>query len=136
MFTSVYNMLPLAQTTQQPRQHFDRFSSFCIAHSRKSLYFTMRRPFPLKIAASHGASGPHLIHGYLGPPESTTRFWRCQSHDCDRQTDRRTDHPNPSVTIGRVYVCTTIMHKKPKTALPSCEKFYGEVPLLEVPDQL
>jgi len=28
---------------------------------------------PLKIARSHGGSGPHLIHGSLGPPESTTQ---------------------------------------------------------------
>jgi len=27
--------------------------------------------FPLKIALSHGGSGPHLIHGSFGPPESS-----------------------------------------------------------------
>jgi len=32
-----------------------------------SLYFTMGRPFSLKIAPSHAGSGPHLIHGSLGP---------------------------------------------------------------------
>ena len=31
---------------------------------------TMGRSFPLKIAPSHGGSGPHLIHGSLGPPET------------------------------------------------------------------
>jgi len=30
-------------------------------------------PFPLKIAPSHGRCGPHLIHGSLGPPESSTQ---------------------------------------------------------------
>ena len=29
----------------------------------------MSRLFPLKITLSHGGSGPHLIHGSLGPPE-------------------------------------------------------------------
>jgi len=26
----------------------------------------------LRIAPSHGGSGPHLTHGSLGPPESST----------------------------------------------------------------
>ena len=30
-------------------------------------------PFPLKFAPSHGGSGPYLIHGSLGPPESSTQ---------------------------------------------------------------
>jgi len=44
----------------------------CTAHGRQFLYFTMGCQFPLKIAPSHGGSGPHLIHGSFGPPESTT----------------------------------------------------------------
>jgi len=28
------------------------------AHGRCSLYFTVGRPFPLKIVSSHGGSGP------------------------------------------------------------------------------
>jgi len=31
-------------------------------------------PLPFKIAPSHGGSGPHLIHGSLGPPESSTQM--------------------------------------------------------------
>jgi len=31
----------------------------------------MDRPFPLKIASSHGESGPHLIHDFLDPSEPT-----------------------------------------------------------------
>ena len=38
-----------------------------------SLYFTMGRLFHLKITPSHGGSGPHLVHGSLGPPESSTQ---------------------------------------------------------------
>jgi len=45
---------------------------FCTAHGRLSLYFTMGYPFPLKIAPSHGGSGPHPMHGSLGPSESTS----------------------------------------------------------------
>jgi len=29
--------------------------------------------FSPKIATSHGGSGPHLIHGSLGPPDSSTQ---------------------------------------------------------------
>jgi len=69
----------------------------------------------------YGGSGSRLMHGSMGPPESTTktvsrsvqRF--CRAHDCDgpihRQTDRRTGRPTDhttlclySVTIGRIYV--------------------------------
>jgi len=69
--------------------------------------------FPLKIALSHGGSGPHLMRGSLGQPESTpqmasrsvqpflhgSRLWQN-----DQPTDRQTDHATPSVTIGRIYI--------------------------------
>ena len=55
-----------------------------------------------------------LIWGFLGPSEFTPRRARtasrsvrpfCKAHDCDRQTDRQTDHATPSVAIiGRIYV--------------------------------
>jgi len=43
------------------------------SYFRESLYFTTGRHFPLKIAPSHRGSEPHLIHGSLGPPESSTQ---------------------------------------------------------------
>jgi len=78
------------------------------------LYNGPPRPTPLKIAPSYGRSGPHLIRGSLGLPESTTQTASrsvqpfCRAHDCDiptdRQTCRPTDHATRSVTIGRIYV--------------------------------
>jgi len=46
-------VLPSAHLSPQPKWQIDLFSRFCTAHSRKSLYFKMGRPFP-KIAPSHG----------------------------------------------------------------------------------
>jgi len=37
-----------------PHWYLDRFRHFCTAHGRVSLYFTMGRPFPLRIADLHG----------------------------------------------------------------------------------
>ena len=54
-------------------------------------------------------SGPNLILGSLGPPESTsqTACWSvhrfCRAHCSDRQTVRVTDHAIPSVTVGHIY---------------------------------
>jgi len=50
---------------------------------------------PLNIAPSHGGSGPHLIHGSLGPPESSTQVasWSVQPFlqgSLMWQTDRQT----------------------------------------------
>jgi len=76
------------------------------AHHRLSLYFTMS-PLPLKIAHSHGGSGPHLIHGSLGPPKSSiqTASGTVQPFfaGITSVTDRKTDHAARSVTIGRIY---------------------------------
>jgi len=43
------------------------------AHGWYCLYVAIGRSFPLKIAPSHAGSGPHLMCGSLGPPESTTQ---------------------------------------------------------------
>jgi len=42
-------------------------------HCVPILYNGLSLPPPHKIAASHGRSRPHLIHGSLGPPESSTQ---------------------------------------------------------------
>ena len=60
------------------------------------------RPFTWK------GSGPHLMHGSLGPPESTCqttsdRFSHfCRAHDLDILSDRQTDKPCYSVCNNRV----------------------------------
>jgi len=46
----------------------DRFSRFCTAHGRKSLYFTIGDPFPQNCPFLWG-SGPHLIRDFLGQSE-------------------------------------------------------------------
>jgi len=51
-------LLPSAHPSPQPKRQIDRFSCFCTAHDRKSLYFTMGNPFP-QIAPSHEGYGPH-----------------------------------------------------------------------------
>jgi len=42
-------VLPSTHPSPQPKRQIDRFSRFCTAHGRKSLYFTVGNPFP-KIA--------------------------------------------------------------------------------------
>jgi len=103
-------MLPWTHPSWHRKRHLNRFSRFCTAHGKMSLYFTMGRPFsPENCPFTWRDMNPHLTHGSFGPPESTTqtasravqpflqgsRSW---------QTDRQTDHATPSVTIGRIYV--------------------------------
>ena len=48
---------------------------FCAAHRRVSLYFTLGHPFtPSKLALPMGDPDPHLIHGSLGRPKSSTQM--------------------------------------------------------------
>jgi len=42
-----------ADPSPQPKGHLDWFSHFCTEDRRVSPYFTMGRPFPLKIAPSY-----------------------------------------------------------------------------------
>jgi len=67
-------MLPCAHLSPQPKRHLDRFSHFCTAHHRVSLYIRVGRPFPLKVDPFYGDLDPHLIHGFVGPPESSTQM--------------------------------------------------------------
>jgi len=55
----------LAHSSPQPKWQIDRFSHFCTAHGRKSLYFIMGAPFP-KISLTHEDLDPHLTQ-FLGP---------------------------------------------------------------------
>ena len=78
------------------KRHLDRFSRFCTDDHRVSLYFTMGHPFPLKIAPSHVAIWTHLIHGFQGPPESSTHtasrlVWSFLQGSLLQQTDQKTD---------------------------------------------
>jgi len=70
----------------------------------------MGRPVPLKVTPSHGGSGPHLIHGSLGPSESTTHEPKGYIDRCVRFAgrtiviDRQTDRPRYTVTIDRICI--------------------------------
>jgi len=117
--THLANMIelvfPSAHQSPQPKRQIDRFTHFCTAHGRKSLYFIMGRPPLLKIAPSHDGM---MTHGSLAHPSPQPKRHLDRSavlhkaHYCDKtdqETDRLTDHVTRPVTIGRIYVCSTAM---------------------------
>jgi len=62
---------------------------------------------PIKIAPSHGISGLHLIHSFLGLPESTTQTAsRSVFAGLTIVTDRPTDKPHYSVCNNRPHLRT------------------------------
>jgi len=73
----------------QPKWHLDRFSRFCTAHRRASLYFTRAVLSHLKIA-SYGDL--HLIQSMISrtnpspkPKRYLDQFSQpCRAYDCDR----------------------------------------------------
>jgi len=106
------NSLDTSKPTTRPKRHLDWVSCFAQL-TAECPYLTMGRPFPsLKILPSHGEIWTsHLIHGSVGPPESTRpqpkrhldRFSRLQG-SCDRQTQQlKTDRPTDRlhVLLGR-----------------------------------
>jgi len=66
-------MLPWTHPSPYSERHLDRFSRFCTAHSRRSLYFTMGHLSPSKLPLRMGDLDPHLIHASLQPPRSASR---------------------------------------------------------------
>jgi len=82
----------------QPKRQIDRFSHFqpiqahkpniisigsaVFAQMTTECRYTLQwdAPLPLKIARSHGESGPHLIHGSLGPSKFSTHM--ASQSDC------------------------------------------------------
>jgi len=63
-------MVLWAYPSPQPKQYLKRFSHFCRADGKASLYFTMGYSSPLKIAPSHWGSGPTLPN---------TKLWTAKS---------------------------------------------------------
>ena len=62
----------------QPKRQIDRFSRFCTAHGRTSLYCTMSTLFSQNCPQSWGDLDPHLIHDCLGesmPTIQTASRW-------------------------------------------------------------
>jgi len=92
----------------QPKRQLDRFHRFYTAHSRKSLYFIMGRPFsPSKVPLSMGRSGHHLIHGSYSPREPITQTTSWSVHPF-LQGSRlwQTDRPCYSVCNSGPYLRT------------------------------
>jgi len=117
-------MIPMAHPSPQPKWHLDWFSHIRTGNRRVSLHFTVGRPFsPQNCPFPCGDLDPRLIHGSLGQPESTTKMASRSVQPFSQgspvwQTDRPTDHATQSVTIGRIYVRSTVM--RPKNERPKC----------------
>jgi len=77
-------------------------------------------PSPLKIALSHGGSGPPSNTWFLGPTQVLSpngiligaAVFAGLTRVTDRQTDRQTDHATQSVTAGCIYIRSTAMWPK------------------------
>ena len=70
--THLANMIelafPSAHQSPQPKRQIDRFTHFCTAHGRKSLYFTMGAPFGQYFPSPCGDLILRL-RGSLDPPK-------------------------------------------------------------------
>ena len=53
----------LAHLSPNPKWHLDRFSFYCTAHGRESVYFTPGRPYTLKLPLHMGDLNSYLIYG-------------------------------------------------------------------------
>jgi len=63
------SVLPWTHQSPNTKWHLDQFSCFSADHCRVSKYLTtLGQPFPLRIAPSHGGSGPHVT-SFLGPTQ-------------------------------------------------------------------
>jgi len=75
IWTLIQLMISSAILSPQSKWHHDWFSHFHTGDCRVSLYFTIWCPFPRwKLLLCMGDLDPHLIHGSLGPPESSTQM--------------------------------------------------------------
>jgi len=85
---------------------------FCTDHGRASLYFTICRPFPHKIARFYWGISITIYYvvpwAHLSPnlKHHLDRFSHfCRAYNCNRPTD----HATWSAAIGHIYVCCTMM---------------------------
>ena len=103
-------MIPWALQSPQPKQHLDWFSRCFTAHRRVSLYFKMDHPSPPQNCPfPWGDVDPHVIHGSLCPPESTTQTASRSVQPFFAELTSVTDHATQLVTIGRIYVQYTVL---------------------------
>jgi len=72
-------------------------------------------PFPPKIALSHGGFGPPSNIWFLEPTRARnpngisigSAVFAGFTSVTDKRTDRQTDRATRSVTVGRIYVCSS-----------------------------
>jgi len=100
-------MLPWTHPSPKTKRHLDRFSRFCTAHGRGSLFFTTGRPFPspLKLCLPIRRSGPPSNTWFFGPirvhnPNGISIGSAVLHGSLLRQTDRPTDNATRAVTIN------------------------------------
>ena len=115
-------MVPWTHATQHPKRHRDRYGRFCTAHGRESIYFTVGRPPPLKIAPSRGGSelpsntwflGPTRVH-ILNDMSMASAVFAGLMIVTDRPTDRQRDRPRYSVCNSRPHLRSTAVRPKIK----------------------
>jgi len=109
------NTIPWAHPSPQPKQHVDRFSHFCPNERRVPLYVTIGRPIPTEncpfpwgiwTPSNTWFPEPTWVLNANSISISSAIFAELTSLT-DRPTDRPTDHATRSVTIDRIYVCST-----------------------------
>ena len=110
------NTMPMAHPIQQPKWHLDRFTCFCTDDHRESLYFIMGHPFrPSKLPLPMGGSGPPSNTRFFGPTRvlhpNGIAICAAVFAGLTSVTDRPTDHTTRSVTISRIYICSTAMQR-------------------------
>jgi len=62
-----------AHASPQPKRHLNRFSRLCTDDRGVSIVYNRLPVSPSKLPLPMLASGPHVIRGSLGPPESGTQ---------------------------------------------------------------
>jgi len=81
------------------------------AESPYTLQWEWDAAFLLKIAPFHGGSGPPSNTWFPGPTQvlnpNSISIGAAVFAELTRMTDRQTDRATRSVTIGRIYVCST-----------------------------
>jgi len=92
-------MILWGSPSPQSKWHHHQFSCFRTGDRRVSLYFTMSAHLTQSCPLTCGHLDPHLIHGSLGQPESSTQtVSRCIQPFCT--VDRRV---SVYFTIGRPF---------------------------------
>jgi len=104
------NTISLAHSNPQHKRHLERFSRSTV------IFYNGTSLFPLKIDPSHGGSGPPSNMWFVGLTRvinpNGISIGAAVFAGLTSVTDRLTDHATRSVTIGRIYVCSTAMWPK------------------------